>query len=355
MSEELYLKIGNKTLERLDQRRGDLKRDEYILRVLEEHMESDGQVKIRSQNSSNESGDTNSNDLEISILTETLQAFAKDIYKRLDKLEEKINDLPDEIVVSVESDLEKIENKKSIDDDSERKKIFKFPGEDQADTSEDVIFEVADDEFSDDISSEDSTGDSEFEYGCPYCNATIPENAAQCPKCGAHFDDLDNQYAEVEPLSEGYSSSSGYDPRPNYVKHRDYGVYSPGSGHRDFSGPPPKGYDGLNRESISNPPRRAPICMNCSGNLVYIDDIKRWYCYRCNKYFGGPPSGADTRDKQNPIPRVTNTEPYRPRTAPGNQSIRSEEYPPKDNKPRETKRPRDPNWRPLKGYHRYTD
>jgi ribosomal protein S27AE len=27
-----------------------------------------------------------------------------------------------------------------------------------------------------------------------------------------------------------------------------------------------------------------PLCPQCRGPLVFIDQYKRWYCYRCRKY-----------------------------------------------------------------------
>jgi rubrerythrin len=313
MAKTLNLKINNELLALLDKRRGDLPRVEFVEKILEEHLKNTrknfSKLINKETNSASEQGE-NSGDMD--LLIDNFQEFANDIYDRLDNLEDTIKTQ----MVNNESRL---------------------PSESEPDL-EDVVFEIIEDSTDDDKSNEDpflstkkidvdssnsensEKPDSDFEYGCPFCNATISENADQCPSCGNRFDD----FTEVQPLSEGYSKSDSYDPRPEYLR-RD-----PRNGVQPYGSPRATQNNPANRAVYQNTqyndPRNStkfkkptPNCSICSGKLNYVSDYKRWYCHRCRKFSGGPPPeprpDADTLrfsktvPKQNPPVRVREMEP----------------------------------------------
>jgi rubrerythrin len=285
MVDELNIKLNKKLLELLDKRRGDLSREGYVDLLLKESLNSSegGPLNlkklkngIKNQNS-NEDDVLNSDDL-IRII-EDFQEFANKIYTRLDRLEE--------MVETNHLDFEKLQSNRyslKLDDEEEVE-------------SEDVIFEVLEDSqndsetvFKEDESSDyfefNENNDSEFEYGCPFCNATITENADQCPKCGNKFDDFDSSdYMEVTPLSVGYNDSGNYDPRPDYLKRREGRYYPPEQVRMEK----PVEATPMPTPEPDYRKRPPPLCEICGGKLSYVEDFKRWYCHRCKKYSGGPP------------------------------------------------------------------
>lgn len=44
--------------------------------------------------------------------------------------------------------------------------------------------------------------------------------------------------------------------------------------------------DSLKKKKETKPPPAAttPVCPTCGGPLTYIEQHKRWYCHRCQKY-----------------------------------------------------------------------
>lgn len=330
MAKNLNLKINKNLIEELNKRRGDLKLDEFILRILDEQLNSDNRINFVQKNPSINNEDLKITSSDMAILISTLQEFAKDIYYRLDQLEDRLDE---QIIKSSTSNFNPQPRKQEAEVDIEKagkgRELFTFPGEKGGTkVNNDVVFEITDDQRLEiDYNNSFSENDSEFEYGCPYCNATIPENASTCPNCGRRFDMVDGygmDFTEVEPLSEGYDNTGRYDPRPTYVKRREVRNLQNESGFERIPQQPPMEFHNPSNQAK----RRAPLCLNCGGEVAYIEDYKRWYCPRCNKYFGGP--------------------------SPGNEAVEVEEFSKKNHsEPRqETK---EPDFRPLKKYHRYSE
>ncbi len=350
MPENIYLKIDQKILDQLEKRRGDLKLEDFILLIIREHLSDNSKFKFSKINQSSIESNSDIKKSELGILVDNLQDFANDIYNKLDRLEGKLEERFE--YNSANNNLEKNLTKEEIiskhkpeqvgnighrDSDD----IFVFPDEkEESSVKEEVIFEIADEyKAEDDVTDSKTIESSEFEFGCPYCNATIPENATRCPKCGNRFDDEDmnTEFVEVKPLSEGYSNSGEYDPRPTYIKRKEYANYGP---KPDPGKIPPHAQEELDMRKPQDQNIARPVmCLNCGGKLAYIEDYKRWYCPRCNKYFGDPPRAG-------PTPVVAHPEQYRSQEQVG--------YGPTP-EPITKRQPKKPNWRPLKDYHRYSE
>jgi hypothetical protein len=350
MPEDIYLKIDQNILDQLNKRRGDLKLDEFIMLIIKEHL-NNNRIKFSTTNLSSKESNKNSKTSELVLLADNLQEFANDIYNRLDRLEDKLEEKIEYIAAN--KDLNRNSDNRNLTSNYKSTKagniehrdsdnVFIFPDEGEDGGAEDeVIFEVTDEYHMDDEDSKlESAEVTEFEYGCPYCNATIPENAMRCPKCGKRIDDMNSygDFVEVNPLTEGYSESGEYDPRPSHVKRKSFNNYN--TPRSEFNMRPPTPRDG---PRVSYPPEKSidkPVmCSNCGGKLAFIEDYKRWYCPRCNKYFGG-------LQKAEPKPVMNRPEEYRPPP--------QVEFSPRL-EPSPKPRPKKPNWRPLKDYHRYGD
>jgi hypothetical protein len=381
MVKHLNVKIEKDLLALLDKRRGDLPRDEFIEKILEEHLNDKrkdfSKLRKKDKNSASDAGEYTS---EIGLLIDNFQEFANDIYNRLDRLEDTVNSQStskDSIKpIKIETDTEDV--------------VFEIIEDsiDQNDDEKDERDHILSNETIDFDSSEDEDSakmDSDFEYGCPFCNATISESADQCPSCGSRFDD----YTEVQPVSGSYDyqNTESYDPRPEYLRRNGHngrvGVqpYGPGSGPSSNTGTSrgtPNDPSIANKPAFRNGPfddprnkpnrsfnKPPPNCSICGGKLNYVADYKRWYCHRCRKFSGGPPPeprpDSDTlrfsKAAPSEKPPVRHAEPGFEVSAHPIEPI-TEPLTPDDIDavpPKKRSKQRSRDWRPLKEYHRYTD
>jgi len=95
----------------------------------------------------------------------------------------------------------------------------------------------------------------DFSFGCSHCGATVGSSDSICPSCGGALDqERDNDVSLWES-----NDDTIYDPRPE----REAG--------------PQLAYQGA---------RGGPdtYCVYCGGDLTYIEQYGRWYCYPCEKY-----------------------------------------------------------------------
>jgi ribosomal protein L37AE/L43A len=342
MTEELSLKLDQDLLKQLDKRRGDLNRSEFILLILTEHLNNAGRVKFKKMNSTDSNTESQDISPDMAFLIGTLQEFAKDIYNRLDRLEDIINSNPEEIsnTNSLVDDQSNHGKEKGL---NEPDNSFSFTEKETSGNKDTVVFKVSDEDYLEvDPDQSGNLENSEFEYGCPFCNATIPENATKCPKCGKIFDDIENNTlgasaAEVKPISEGYTNKGNYDPRPSYLKRESPEHFASQDEPDKYPDRPQVRFKPIPNESRKNP----PLCQYCGRVLSYIDDYKRWFCYRCKKYFGGSP----------PRSRAVEVSPIRMQSEP-EPAQGYVDYPSTETEPKRAKKP---NYRPLKEYHRYTD
>jgi ribosomal protein L37AE/L43A len=282
MSNGVKLILDNDLLTLVDKYRGDLSRDEFIIQVLNEHLNN--QSNDVSSVSETEFIDLDSDNTDLSepltILMNDFKDFAKNVKSRLDKLEDYIYSQPirsssmkNQVGLS---DSEYDDMGSEINPTTKTRKSYKVTSGDR----EELVFEVldsdqdSDSEIDDDFDTEPSNkdidrtsqeskednSDDDFEYGCPFCNATIEKNATECRNCGNRFHDeevdvdTEDDAAIVEPLSSGYDESGRYDPRPRYLK-----------------------TDRDNTDHVNS-------CSKCGDELTYIKEYKRWYCYNCKKY-----------------------------------------------------------------------
>jgi ribosomal protein L37AE/L43A len=174
-----------------------------------------------------------------------------------------------------------------------------------------VIFEEEDaDEYDPDVKDPDAVeiepeeSDDEFEYGCPYCSATISEDATECSHCGNRFEEKPYNSTpgydslDVEPLSSGYSETGSYDPRPEYIKRHRIETASP-----NMEGPA----SDYNEYSNSFKPKdKIRLCEMCGNKLSYVKSYKRWYCFTCKRYEGTLSSSPDLVPPA-PEPPITNS------------------------------------------------
>ncbi len=392
MVKEVSLNIDSKLLEILDKRRGDLTRDEFIARMLTEHLNSSSKSDFEDLlKQSSEFDHEISMDADfLKALLKNFQEFATNITDRLDRLEKMMNS------IEVEKTAENIKfdrsgKNNSVPKSSNEDVVFEIYEESEIDneiykfSDEEKYFEFdsSEDEIENDYETEGSANkdDKEFEYGCPFCNATIPENADRCPKCGNQFGELESaDYAEPENTDLSYTGPSGYDPRPEYMKRREVSVSRvtarPDLVYQDASPSQAKVYpytpDQVQRtESSRNLDQRdmpPPLCSICSGKLNYIEDYKRWYCHRCRKFSGGSPpkiSSENLRfhkvdkrsefvsdDSFNTYEPTSPASPMEPEVVKPIQEPRPTTEPVKAHK---ITRPKDRNWRPLKNYYKEND
>ena len=354
MAEGFNLDLNSKLLKTLDEHRGDLSRDEFIKQILQEHLNKPDRINFSKLKNSDQGIDSQ----DLAILIDNFQEFANHIYDRLDRLENIMNNNVVSDRQETNSDPAPERDGGFLDLDEEHEHSSRYtPKQNQEDTDGEESFEILESEaevtyepetYNDDdenveyftldkkkeqsgTGSEayniaDRTYDDEFEYGCPFCSATIEKDATYCTNCGHNLDelaeDVEDSTAIVEPLSEGYSESGEYDPRPNYLKRREPGEYR-AYHDKEYPGPRPK-ID--HRYAPATPKARIPRCSFCGSELRYLKDYNRWYCYHCKKYFGGPPA-----------------KPGQP----------GEEDRPARAQPLVQHRERPPDSHPLKDYHRY--
>ncbi len=296
----------------LDKHRGDLSRDEFINRILDEHLKNEGRINF----SKYETTDTD-NDRD-AFLTD-FKDFADNIYNRLDKLEDILNSQALMQGAGGTEDYKPNSDNYPINEDTDKESIT-F----EVDESDDDNFDL-EDSPSEYISETPYPGD--FEYGCPFCSATISKDAATCPNCGNNLDDIkdEEEYEAiiVDPLPEQYSDTRDYDPRPKYIKPQSPRERSP-----SWS------------EDTYTPSHLVPksICDLCGGKMDYIEEYKRWYCYNCKKYAGSIIS-----------PSVSPSKPYE-------EPPYSSKAPPRVKEPRQGmphKRPHPRKHKPLRDYPKY--
>lgn len=323
MSRGVTLKLNSKFIELLDKYRGDLSRDDFILRIIDEHLKNKERINFSKYNLSNQSKDTEPSDLDLVAFMEDFKEFANSIYNRLDRLEDILNS--QKISPKIKTgDISKLEGFDYLSDDDRQTKYsedtkFQVTGDDD----KPMIFEVLDSEDDvDDLGSVktkynayEKNGD-EFEYGCPFCNATIDKNAKECSQCGNKFDEeilIPDDAVIVEPLPNQYKDAGEYDPRPMHIK---YGTTFEEEQFESYQTQPEIHGSALH------------LCSICGANMVFIDDYKRWYCKSCKRY-----AGATIISHKKPgesIDKPTKIE---------------------EPKPRPAKR----KHKPLKDYHMYTD
>lgn len=321
MSKKFYLDLNSEKLKLLDERRGDLSREEFILKILNEHVNDSNEKNIFTLDDIKSSVDQDSGAEDIAFLIANFQEFANEINKRLDRLE------------SIVSTNGAYSNSNEFED------FVPVPPEEEKDEDEQVIFELDPESVEDEVGETEELdtftaeeNNDEFEYGCPFCNSTIEKDAKMCPSCGNKFDDnvvdeTDEGYSIIEPLDEGFSDSGEYDPRPGYLK-----GHQPSRDVPPITRAPPPRPSVASRTSVNNAPgEHVPGCSICGNNLVFVKEYRRWYCLKCKKYASVvvPVSGMQKKPAQD---------------------IGAEPIPPK----KTTQRPRKPNWQPLKGYHRYS-
>ncbi len=278
MPDGVKLNLNEEIIKLLDKYRGDLSRDDFVNRILEENLKKKDKIDFSKYNVSGAETELEPVDFNLTDFMDDFKQFADNIYNRLDRLESILNNqiIPSDTIQMRDNELESDE---FIDDRSDDSMIFEI------EESEEDITEA---DQSADIYGLDELGD-EFEYGCPYCNATISGNATVCPNCGNKFDDTtkeSDQVVQVEPLPDYYSDNGEYDPRPSYVRKKDYEVRpeiikssKPNSGYTTFKGVGQR------------------ICSDCGNKMDYIKDYKRWYCYRCKKYAGATVSASPPDSK----------------------------------------------------------
>jgi len=296
MSRGVTLQLNSKFIELLDKYRGDLSRDDFILRIIDEHLKNKERINL-----SNQKNDTETTVLDLAAFMEDFKEFANSIYNRLDRLENILNS-------------QKISTKIKPGDTK-----FQVTGDDD----KPMIFELLDSEDdSDDLGSAktkynsyEKNGD-EFEYGCPFCNATIDKNATECSQCGNKFDEemlIPDDAVIVEPLPNQYKDAGEYDPRPMHLK---YGTTTEEEQFEPYQTQPEIHGTALH------------LCSICGTNMVFIDDYKRWYCTNCKRY-----AGATVISHRTPGESI-------------DKSTKIEEPKPKPSRHKH---------KPLKDYHMYTD
>jgi ribosomal protein S27AE len=314
MPDGVNIKLDSELISFLDKRRGDLTIDEFIIRILHEHLKKVNTGEESEENFIDLDSEPEDNEKFLRKFMKDFQEFTENINTRLEHLEGLVSNIPPEN--SIEDDYldeeQDIEDYTETDDElSDEKESYSV--EDQ--NGEPMIFELVEndeDNFEPDEEpakyDPDRTNIDEFEYGCPYCNATIASSATFCPSCGNRFDDSVESYTPrreavvVEPLSDGYSESGSYDPRPGYMKKsrpRDLGHGEMPSWQERRS---------LNQRPVIN---QGKLCANCGNKLTYFDDYKRWYCFKCKRYEGAqvprvvapPRSGFEDRPQGSFSPR----------------------------------------------------
>ena len=301
MSRGVTLQLNSKFIELLDKYRGDLSRDDFILRIIDEHLKNKERINFSKYNLSNQKNDTETTVLDLAAFMEDFKEFANSIYNRLDRLENILNS-------------QKISTKIKPGDTK-----FQVTGDDD----KPMIFELLDSEDdSDDLGSAktkynsyEKNGD-EFEYGCPFCNATIDKNATECSQCGNKFDEemlIPDDAVIVEPLPNQYKDTGEYDPRPMHLK---YGTTPEEEQFESYQAQPEIYGSALH------------LCSTCGADMVFIDEYKRWYCKRCKRY-----AGATVISHRKPGVSI-------------DKSTKIEEPTPKPAKRKH---------KPLKDYHMYTD
>lgn len=325
MSRGVTLQLNSKFIELLDKYRGDLSRDDFILRIIDEHLKNKERINFSKYNSSNQSKDIEASDLDLAAFMEDFKEFADSIYNRLDRLEGILNS--QKILTKIKTgDISKLEGFDYLDDDE--KQNNKYSGDTKFQVTDDdekpMIFELLESEDeSDDLGSAktkynsyEKNGD-EFEYGCPFCNATIEKNATECSKCGNKFDEEmlipEDDAVIVEPLPNQYKYSGEYDPRPTHLKYRTTTEDEQLESYQTPS---------------EIPDTSLHLCSICGANMVFIDDYKRWYCKSCKRY-----AGATVISHRKPGPSI--------------------DKPKKIEEPKQ--KPSKRKHKPLKDYHMYTD
>ncbi len=333
MRKELNVEIDKKLLKLLDKHRGDLSRSEYIKKVLSGSLDKDRRMNFSNTDASKGGSVENIPASDLASFLENFQVFANDIHNRLDNLEKQIVGYTEEFqeIEDVEFNDPEYENRQSSS--TSVSKSVSAPRSASGSTS----------------TSTESDG---FEYGCPFCSATIPKDASRCPNCGNKFDefvvtdndqivedvddiydqDESNEIAIVEPLSEAYNDSGEYDPRPNSVRVKNNGR---GSGRYNASQ-----NDHISKRmpsKYSNNSVEQHVCSICGDGLVFIKDFQRWYCYGCKKYSSGAGEMSAKLDRPQPI----NVQAQAREVAPGESEM-------PEKKPKK-------NWKPLKGYHKYKE
>jgi rubrerythrin len=278
MSNGVKLKLDEEIIKLLDKYRGDLSRDDFITRILEENLKKKDKIDFSKYDMSGSETELEPVDFNLQEFMDDFKQFADNIYNRLDRLESLLNN---QIIPSdtIEMRNHELESDEFISDKRDESMIFEIE-----ESEEDTI----EDDQASDIYGLDEIGD-EFEYGCPYCNATISGSATVCPNCGNKFDDNpkdSGQAVQVEPLPEYYSDTGEYDPRPRYVRKENYEVRpkvnkspKPNSSYPTFKGVGQR------------------MCSDCGNKMDFIKDYKRWYCYNCKKYAGATVSGSPTDPK----------------------------------------------------------
>lgn len=293
MPNGVNIKLNSDLIRLLDERRGDLNRDEFIIRILHDHLKKvntgdDSEMEFMELESEPEV-----NERFLRKFMKDFQEFTDNINIRLERLEGLVSDTTIQNGIDeVEDEDEDLEEYSDTDEEIyDDKKSYSVKDQ----NGEPMIFELVESE-EDSFEPEDTEGryyskkaiGDDFEYGCPYCNATISSDATFCPKCGNRFDESIDRYEPtqdaviVEPLSEGYSGTGEYDPRPRYMKKSRAPEFDRGES--------PRWQEPREVPKPSSVPTisKVELCTICGDKLTYLKDYKRWYCYRCKRYEGAP-------------------------------------------------------------------
>ena len=348
MPEGVNLKLNPDLISQLDELRGDLSRDEFINRILNDHLKKEGnsvdpeeefidlgtvdddeKLKFQSQ--------TQVSNVKFKAFMDDFKEFSENINDRLDRLEVMVNTLSLKQHQTSQEDYtsdvnEYLEDEDEVYEDTEEDLEESFAVED--DSGEPMIFELDKKDDSSNGSSLNLSASDDFEYGCPFCNATIDQNATSCPKCGNNFSDFVDEAHDavpVEPLTNGYSDTGEYDPRPRYMKRNS-------------------AYESDLKETAPWPKTRAPtikpgpesLCAKCGNELTYLDEYKRYYCFKCKQYAGTISSPAPRPDMSPSLsPSVRKTPTIADRRVRGNDEPAKKSFHGKG--------------KPLKGYPKYKE
>ncbi|WP_455393114.1 zinc ribbon domain-containing protein [[Eubacterium] cellulosolvens] len=379
MPNGVKLELSPELINLVDSRRGDLTRDEFLLRILNEHLASLGSQESSEENFIEIDSEAEQGKQFLLEFVKNFQRFTNNVNERLDRLEGLVNNIPGKTI-----ETEDIETDKEMYDETELEELDEESDDEELDADEDLetndyyaddeeynekesysvgdqdgeplVFELMengegeleDEEYTGEYSAGSSTSD-EFEYGCPFCNATIDSNATYCPHCGNRFDDVgvfERDPVVVEPLSEGYTDTGEYDPRPKYLKRSTTGQFDEHKPSRLSSDRPSvkRAYDS-----------RIRLCTRCGGKLSYLDKYKRWYCYTCKQY-----EGAQEPRSYSPSPTISPEPEVKPRKQVYaiNRGTPDRAPPPRPDPRDEAESHAKPHLRrnkPLKDYYKYAD
>ena len=87
MRNGVNLNLDEEKIKLLDKHRGDLSRDDFINRMLDEYLKNEGRIDFSKYNISKSDSESGSEEFNLALFMDDFKLFAHNIYDRLDRLE----------------------------------------------------------------------------------------------------------------------------------------------------------------------------------------------------------------------------------------------------------------------------